>query len=142
MGNRADRQSEMRPAIPRVPVSVGELLDKLSILAIKLERITEPMARSAAEDEWRALDAVRRSSLAGLEHLLADACAELYAVNVALWDIEDAIRRHEAEGRFDDAFVQLARSVYRTNDRRAAIKRRINSLSGSVLREVKAYTVY
>ena len=68
-------------------------------------------------------------------------CGELKAVNRRLWDIEDALRAHERDGRFDGVFIELARSVYRENDRRAALKRRINELTGSEIVEEKSYGV-
>jgi hypothetical protein len=122
---------------PNAPVSWGELLDKITILEIKRERI--PSARACAN--------VTRE-LALLQHVAGDvtqnnavaaAAQRLRVVNEALWDIEDAIRDHEAAGAFGDSFVHLARSVYKQNDLRAAIKRQINELLGSNLMEEKSY---
>ena len=120
------------------PVSVGELLDKISILELKAELIAEPAARANVGRELAALEAVRRRQVApaaGLEAL----SAELKVVNRRLWQIEDAIRRHERAQRFDGEFIALARSVYRENDRRAALKRAINELTGSAIVEEKSY---
>lgn len=125
----------------QIPVSVGELLDKISILEIKLERIGDPARRQNVARELAALTAVRDGALA-LTPAMQAACARLHAVNERLWDIEDAIRGKEREQCFDAEFVELARSVYRTNDRRAALKRELNELSGSTLVEEKSYAEY
>lgn len=124
-------------ACPAVPVSWGELIDKLTILRIKAERITRADALANVERERALLEEVAAPALAVSG--LAEQAAELRAVNEALWDIEDAIRGEEAAGRFAARFVELARAVYRTNDDRAAIKRRINDLLGSDLVEEKSY---
>jgi hypothetical protein len=122
---------------PRVPVSWGELVDKITILQIKAERIA---AKDARANVARELGSLRR--VAG-EALRADGVAplmeQLQAVNEELWEIEDKIREREAEGDFGQRFVQLARSVYKKNDLRAAIKRRINEALGSELVEEKSY---
>jgi hypothetical protein len=122
---------------PSVPVSWGELLDKMTILEIKQERIAAPAARRNVGREYQLL------SIIGAEALEAPAvralCRELKRVNEELWRIEDAIREEEAAARFGPAFVQLARSVYQMNDRRAAIKREINRLLESELVEEKSY---
>jgi len=122
---------------PTVPVSWGELLDKLTILAIKRARIAAPAALANVAREQEALAPIAAPALAvdGVAALVAD----LTRVNEALWAIEDDIRAEDAAGRFGDAFVALARAVYRTNDERAAIKRRINDLLGSDLVEEKSY---
>lgn len=116
-----------------VPVSVGEVLDKISILEIKSERIADADKLANVRTE--------------LEHLVVIAAnhreprleAELKKVNEALWDIEDRIRIKEKLQEFDEEFIKLARAVYITNDRRAQIKRAINELTGSVLIEEKSY---
>lgn len=126
-----------QPASPMVPVSWGELLDKITILEIKRARIGRPEARSNVEKEHRLLSAIAADALARAE--LAPLLDALRAVNEALWEIEDAIREEEVEARFGAEFVRLARSVYLRNDERAAIKRRINALLGSELTEEKSY---
>lgn len=120
-----------------VPVSAGELIDKLTILELKLARIADAGARANVAREHAALSGVAATlpEAPGLAVLRAD----LAAVNARLWDIEDAIRGHEARGDFGPGFVSLARSVYRENDRRAALKRRINTALGSELVEEKSY---
>jgi hypothetical protein len=124
-----------------VQTSPGEFLDKLTILEIKAERIADPAKLANVRRELDSLRAVWAASpLAGRD--VSRTVAELKAVNEALWEIEDSIRRHEAERRFDEAFVELARSVYRNNDRRAALKRELNVALGSDLLEEKSYTDY
>jgi uncharacterized protein DUF6165 len=127
------------PAIPHIPVSWGELIDKLTILEIKTERLPQAEARANAAHERTLLAAVAAPVLAGECAVLA---AELKALNLALWEIEDRIRAHERDRDFGAGFVELARAVYRTNDARGALKRRINQLLGSELVEEKGYQPY
>ena len=120
-----------------VPISVGELMDKIVILEIKSERIKNPTQLENITRELGALRAVRlgdvdRAMLAGLS-------AELKRVNAKLWEIEDAIRECDARGDFGDSFIELARQVYRLNDERARLKKAINLASGSRLIEEKSY---
>ena len=126
---------------PVVPVSWGELLDKIAILEIKRIRLRAPEAIANAEREFSALApalAVLEPAPAGLAELRT----ALAAVNQRLWTIEDRIREKEAAGDFGPDFVALARSVYRENDERGRIKRAINTLLGSELVEEKQYSVY
>ena len=126
----------------QVPVSVGELLDKLTILAIKLERIDDPAKRTNIDREHAALEAVvQAEGLRAAEGVVALE-QELRAVNEQLWRIEDEIREHERQQCFDHAFITLARAVYRINDQRATLKRRLNALTGSELVEEKSYAAY
>lgn len=125
------------PARPQVPVSWGELLDKISILTIKQRRIADAIALAHVSVENTLLREVAAPALARAE--VAERFAELTAVNEALWTVEDAIRAEDAAGRFGPEFVRLARAVYVENDRRAAIKRTINDLLGSELVEEKSY---
>lgn len=120
------------------PISVGELYDKLAILEIKAALIAEPAQRENVLRELAALDAVRRREVVPMPEL-DPLWSELKSVNRRLWNIEDALRRHERDGRFDAGFVELARSVYRENDRRAAVKRQINQITGSQIVEEKSY---
>ena len=122
-----------------VPISVGELLDKISILELKAEAIAEPAKRANVVRELAALRAVRDREVAAAPQL-EPLYAELRTVNRRLWQVEDALREHERGRLFDERFVELARSVYRDNDRRAAIKRRINEITGSELVEEKSYS--
>jgi hypothetical protein len=123
------------------PVSPGELLDKLSILQIKSERIEEAEKLANIAHERRLLEAVWAES--GLDSgSIQSLRAELKQVNESLWDIEDAIRLCENSGDFGDRFVELARSVYITNDRRADLKKQINERLGSAIVEEKSYQDY
>lgn len=133
----ADAPSTRLSHSPLVPVSWGELLDKISILEIKAERIASQPARANVERELSMLSSVA-AQLAG-EPRLADWKRALKQVNEALWVIEDHIREKETTSSFDQEFIELARSVYRTNDRRAQIKREINLTLGSQLIEEKQY---
>jgi uncharacterized protein YukE len=125
----------------KVEVSVGELLDKITILEIKSERIKDAAKLVNVNKE---LDTLRRtwqeSPLSAQD--VADQIARLKVVNEALWEIEDNIRRKEADQAFDDEFIQLARSVYHQNDIRAAVKKEINTMLGSGLVEEKSYVDY
>ena len=121
-----------------IPVSIGELVDKITILQIKSDRF-EGHALAHVQQELTLLQAALDDS--GIT-LSGEMEQELKTVNLELWEIEDAIRRQEAAGTFNSRFVELARSVYRCNDRRAAIKSRINAATGSSLIEEKAYPAY
>ena len=126
---------------PRIPVSWGEVIDKITILEIKVERLKDARAHANVVRELDLLAAIAGPQLAASPDLAARKAA-LRTVNEALWDVEDALRRREAAGRFDDEFVVLARSVYRQNDRRAAIKRKISELLASEIVEEKSYERY
>ena len=125
----------------QVPVSVGVVLDKITILHIKLAHISDAAKRVNIRNELNALlplvagDAFNTDQMQGL-------MAELKLVNEALWDIEDDIREKEAAKSFDAEFVRLARAVYITNDKRAEIKKQINLATGSALVEEKSYEPY
>lgn len=124
-----------------IDVSPGELIDKITILEIKAERVAEEAKRSLVLYELRLLED-RRSHAIAQSEALAAVTKELREVNAVLWDIEDQIRDCERAQDFGDRFVALARAVYHTNDRRAALKRKINDLLGSAIAEVKAYAPY
>lgn len=119
--------------MPTVPVSVGELIDKITILTIKSERINDPGKLENVNRELGALTEI------GADIEIDKYTKELREVNERLWEIEDRIRGKERAGQFDDEFVQLARSVYITNDRRSEIKRQINHDLGSDITEEKHY---
>ena len=121
-----------------VPVSWGELLDKITILQIKQERLEDEARRANVSAELAALSAIAGEGAARAAALLA----ELKQVNEKLWQIEDRIRDKERAGAFDGEFIQLARAVYVTNDVRAALKRDINLLLDSALVEEKSYRPY
>jgi Family of unknown function (DUF6165) len=120
-----------------VPISVGELMDKITVLEIKSERITNP---SQLENVVRELKALRAVHLGEMDRAMLDKLsAELKRVNATLWEVEDDIRDCEARGDFGDRFIELARAVYRLNDERARLKKAINLASGSRLFEEKSY---
>jgi hypothetical protein len=123
---------------PLIPVSWGELVDKISILEIKCARLRAPDAVANATRELAALTAV----LEPVAEAVAAEHAALTTVNTRLWEIEDAIRAKEAIGDFGEAFVALARSVYRENDERGRIKAAINRALRSPLVEEKQYSRY
>jgi len=123
-----------------VPVSVGELMDKITILEIKSERIKNP---SQLENIVHELEALRAVRLRDIERAMLDKLsAELKRVNAKLWDVEDAIRDCEARSDFGEPFIELARTVYRLNDERSRLKKAINLASGSRLVEEKSYKSY
>jgi hypothetical protein len=124
-----------------VPISPGELLDKITILRIKSTRMADESKLANVRHELARLEASRQAALPPAADLAADEAA-LERVNAELWDIEDRIREHEAERRFDAAFIELARAVYLRNDERAAVKRRINLRLESALVEEKSYRPY
>jgi hypothetical protein len=122
-----------------VAISPGELLDKISILEIKSERIKEREKLKNVNYEKEILLQEKHAQIPPSEAIDA-AYRDLKAINEKLWEIEDAIRLHEARGTFDQTFIALARAVYLTNDRRAEIKRRINETLHSDLSEEKYFT--
>ena len=122
----------------RVEISCGELFDKISILELKRDHARDAGQRGNVETELAVLVAVRDAETApGTE--LDRIVAELRSVNAALWTVEDDLRDCERRGDFGAGFVSLARSVYRLNDRRAALKREIDILLGSGIVEEKLY---
>jgi hypothetical protein len=124
-----------------VPVSFGELIDKITILEIKSARIGDKAKLENVRTELRMLEQSWQQSPASATDI-ADLKADLTAVNERLWVIEDDIRMLEMQQRFDAEFVKLARAVYFENDERARIKRRINERLGSTLVEEKSYRDY
>ncbi|HLJ05366.1 MAG TPA: DUF6165 family protein [Acetobacteraceae bacterium] len=123
--------------MPRVPVSWGELIDKITILEIKVERLRAPAAVANAQRELELL-----RNVLGAPEGVASLKEALATVNRTLWDIEDGIRAKEAAGAFDAEFVALARAVYHNNDERSRIKRAINEKLQSVIIEEKQYVRY
>ena len=124
-----------------VPISVGELIDKMTILEIKSERIAEPSKLDHINKELELLRRTWEDSPYSAHDIDAHR-AELKRINEALWEIEDYIRIKESEGAFDEQFIELARSVYVENDKRSLVKRRINTETGSELIEEKSYPDY
>ena len=125
----------------RVEVSPGEMIDKITILEIKTARIDDPAKVKNVGYELGILEAVRNAEIPAspeLDRLTAD----LRTVNARLWDIEDKIRDCERNKNFGDRFIELARAVYHTNDRRAEIKKTINEMLGARIVEEKSYNSY
>ena len=125
----------------RVEVAPGELIDKITILEIKAERISDEARRQNVELELRCLSTARRETIT-VSQPLEQLTDQLKRVNEALWEIEDKIRRCEQRKDFGPEFIELARSVYHSNDQRADLKRQINHLLGSQLIEEKEYVRY
>jgi len=123
------------------PISPGELLDKLTILDIKSERIEDPVKLANVAHEKKLLDAVWASAQMDSDQIQS-LRRELKQINERLWDIEDAIRLCEHGKDFGQRFVELARAVYITNDRRAGVKKQINLALGSAIVEEKSYQDY
>ena len=126
---------------PKVAVSWGELFDKITILQIKLENISRKSALDNIEKEYKQLQVIFSKNISA-DSIANKLLMELKEVNQKLWDIEDKIRDKERKNVFDSDFIQLARSVYITNDERSRVKRRINDMLGSELVEEKSYTEY
>ena len=126
--------------IINTPVSLGELIDKISILVIKEKKITDEKKNNLNREELTLLkeslnDTVKNNAINNYLNQLID-------VNSTLWKIEDEIRNCEKNKKFDQTFIELARSVYINNDKRAEIKLEINNKFGSKIVEVKSYTKY
>ena len=124
-----------------VPISPGELIDKITILEIKSERMTDATKLHNVRTELALLSDTWRASAYSATNI-DEEWLGLRGVNAELWDIEDLIRDKERAGEFDGEFIRLARAVYVTNDERAAIKKRINVKLGSLLVEEKSYKEY
>lgn len=123
----------------KIDISTGELVDKVTILAIKLEKISDPSKVKNIRKEYELLLQPMTDCGIGTD---SEEFLALKGVNLKLWEIEDRIRVKEAQKAFDSEFIELARSVYFTNDRRAEIKKRINLATGSELVEEKEYVDY
>lgn len=124
-----------------IEVGPGELIDKITILRIKSERMSDAAKLVNVRHELDVLERARKENLQESSELKRLE-AELKSVNESLWDIEDDIRQCEADKDFGDKFIGLARAVYKTNDKRAAIKKEINLLTGSAIVEEKSYTEF
>jgi hypothetical protein len=123
------------------PISAGELIDKITILRIKREKVPGAAARANVERELDQLLHIRAAGSLGTS-AIAVLEAELFQINGKLWDVEDNLRALERDHDFGTAFIALARSVYRLNDRRNLLKKQVNELTGSVIVEEKSYPVY
>ena len=125
----------------QVPISPGELLDKITILQIKTERISDPDKVANVRVELDMLSKVWADAVEADDTITA-LTAELKSVNEALWEIEDDIRDEERNKRFGDRFIELARAVYVTNDQRADAKKKVNLHLNSTIVEEKSYQDY
>ena len=121
-----------------VPTAPGELIDKLTILRLKAEKITDPAKLANVRHEQAALQRTADAALSASAALGA-LWDQLYQINAALWMIEDDIRECESRADFGPDFIRLARAVYITNDSRAVVKKQINMLLGSAIIEEKSY---
>ena len=135
-----DRHTHMSSEI-HVPISPGELIDKITILQIKAARITDAAKVANVRHELALLEATWRASPYS-SHDIEKHWSGLRRVNEKLWDVEDLLRDKERAHTFDQEFIELARAVYFTNDERAAIKREINTKLGSKIVEEKSYAAY
>lgn len=129
------------PMLVSLPVSIGEAIDKLTILQIKAERISNADKLVNINKELSILKA-DLDEIDGLWEPISELMSQLKSVNEALWEIEDDIRVKEFKKEFDDEFIRLARAVYVTNDQRADVKKQINLVLGSELVEEKSYEDY
>ena len=124
-----------------VPISVGELFDKISILEIKKIKIKDKTKLQDINFELNALKQICAKKRLNKKNN-KEQYIKLLNINKRLWNIEDKKRSYEKSKKFDKAFIELARKVYLLNDRRAKIKNKINHISGSMIREVKSYEAY
>ena len=122
-------------------ISTGELIDKISILEIKLEKIKNKASQDEINKEYNILKEVKNSSIEMTEKLKT-LLKEIKEVNLNLWNIEDKLRICEKNKDFGQTFIELARGVYLNNDKRSKIKSKINEVSGSNIKEIKQYVDY
>ena len=127
----------------KIEVSNGEILDKHTILKIKLEKITDPVKVANLNKEWMILTPIVQETVTACNNdLIHIAYQDMLEVNRKLWQIEDEIRDCEKTNDFGEEFIKLARAVYWTNDDRNLVKKRIDNLTGSNLTEEKSYADY
>ena len=124
-----------------IEASVGELIDKITILEIKRKKIQDKNTLEIVNKEYSSLTDTMEKNLV-INDKIKNLWEELREINLKLWEIEDSKRLAEKNKKFDENFIELARNVYRFNDKRAKIKSQINQLSGSSIREIKQYTKY
>ncbi len=127
-------------AMPSIPISVGELVDKISILKIKSKNIVDENKLININNEFMELQ--KKLNELNILKSIQNEIEELDKVNSQLWTIEDDIREKEKRNEFDESFINLARSVYKVNDKRAFFKKQINVKTGSLLIEEKSYSQY
>ena len=122
-------------------ISGGELLDKISILEIKLEKVTDKNSQEEIKKEYKVLKDIQNSSIK-LTNELTDLFKLIKEVNLNLWEVEDKLRIAERKKKFGKNFIMLARAVYFNNDKRSKIKSEMNKILGSNIKEVKQYVKY
>ena len=132
------KNSSIKKKIINAPISIGELIDKITILEIKKNKLQN----SKLENVLKELSYLRRLMEKNKIEITDDLFTQLKEINLKLWNIEDKIRIKEKNKEFDNIFIELARSVYFTNDKRSEIKKRINRLSNSEITEEKSYADY
>ena len=132
------KNSSIKKKIINAPISIGELIDKITILEIKKNKFQ----KSKLENVLKELSYLRRLMEKNKIEINDDLLTQLKEINLTLWDIEDQIRIKEKNKEFDNTFIELARSVYFKNDKRAEIKKSINRLSNSEITEEKFYSKY
>ena len=122
-------------------ISAGELLDKISILEIKLEKITDKNSKEEIKKEYKILIKIQNSSI-NLDVKIKELFNSIKEINIKLWNVEDKLRVCEKNKDFGKNFIELAREVYFNNDKRAKIKKEMNKILGSNIREIKQYIKY
>ena len=132
------KNSSVKKKIINAPISIGELVDKITILEIKKNKLQN----SKLENVLKELSFLRKLMEKHQIEITDNLFTELKEINLTLWNIEDQIRIKEKNKEFDNIFIELARSVYFTNDKRSEIKKRINRLSNSEITEEKSYAEY
>ena len=132
------KNSSIKKKIINAPISIGELIDKITILEIKKIKLQN----SKLENVLKELSFLRKLMEKHQIEITDDLFTQLKEINLTLWNIEDQIRIKEKNKEFDNIFIELARSVYFTNDKRSEIKKRINRLSNSEITEEKSYAEY
>ena len=132
------KNSSIKKKIINAPISIGELVDKITILEIKKNKLQN----SKLENVLKELSFLRKLMEKHQIEITDDLFTQLKEINLTLWNIEDQIRIKEKNKEFDNIFIELARSVYFTNDKRSEIKKRINRLSNSEITEEKSYADY
>lgn len=123
-----------------VPISVGELIDKISILMVKKQKVTDEKKLTYVKNELEILN--KRAEVFFENTDTIENLNKLISVNSELWDVEDEIRDFESKQKFEEGFVETARKVYKLNDARFELKNRINEINNSTIREVKNYKKY
>ena len=132
------KNSSIKKKIINAPISIGELVDKITILEIKKNKLQN----SKLENVFKELSFLRKLMAKHQIEITDNLFTQLKEINLKLWNIEDQIRIKEKNKEFDNIFIELARSVYFTNDKRSEIKKRINRLSNSEITEEKSYAEY